>query len=714
MSPADLNKELSRAERFLDRLFSYRGIDADTLQFKKTYGLSILVIIIYVAIMEWIVIHFDVPSLVLYGALLEGLYIPFLLLFIILPYRLKWMVHLSLHLSMFLTFYIIVKLGGIHQCGGLIFAPLMTVIISSIFRNITWSVYYFLLFLAGTFLAVFLQIRWDLPPEMKPEVNQIIFLLNTLGISGMILRELLVYLRQYAEREKERADRLRELDEVKTKLYTNITHEFRTPLTLILGRADQIESNPEQYLEQGVDGIRRNSRDLLHLVNQMLDLSKLESGLDPVRMVHGDIYPLLKVMLETFHVQAAEQVLDLKFAPGSAELVMDHDPEKLKQIVYNLLSNAIKYTPGPGNVVLRAGFEEEDRTVCMISVEDSGPGIPQEKIEKVFDRYYRIQEEAGHTSTGTGLGLPITRELVQMLGGTMEISSREKKGTVVSVCLPVTHQAPKALTKEPDKQQETPYFVSGKDQPIVLVVEDHPEVSDYLRSLLENDYMIHLAADGQEGLQKALELVPDLVISDVMMPVMDGLAMLERLKTDMRTSHIPVILLTAKADVASRLEGLEAGADAYLEKPFNKEELFIRIRKLLELREKLKERYASVVIPELLKVKQYEREDRFMARIHEVMSAHLSDEEFGVGDLCSDVGMSRSQLYRKFKALSDLGIRNYLITFRLHAAKQLLKESDLSVTQVAYEVGFKNLSHFSRKFRLEHGVSPGHFRNNPA
>ncbi len=716
MSPPGLYKRIvSGTDSFLDRLFSYKGIDADTLQFKKTYGLTCMIVIIYVAIMEWVVIHFDVASLVLYGALLDGWYIPFLVLFVLLPFRLKWMVHLTSHVSMLFTFYIIVKLGGIHQCGGIIIAPLMTVLISPLFRSIGWSIYYFLLFVTGAFLVVFLQNRWDLPPEMEPQVNQIIFLINTLGISGMIIREVLVYLRQYAEREKERANRLWELDEVKTKLYTNITHEFRTPLTLILGRADQIESDPGQYLEKGIDGIRQNSKDLLHLVNQMLDLSRLEAGMVPLRMVHGDICPLLTVMLETFHVQALERGLDLRFEPGFGEMEMDHDPEKLQQIVYNLLSNAIKYTPGAGNVTLWAGFEENDPPVCMIRVKDSGPGIPEEKLEKVFDRYYRIEEEAGRTSMGTGLGLAITRELVQMLGGTMEISSLEKKGTVVSVRLPVTHLAPDAGTQP---ELEAPAGLSGtsrkEEKPILMVVEDHPEVTDYLRSLLEEDYTVHQAKDGKEGLEKAYELVPDLVVSDVMMPIMDGIVMLEQLKTDFRTSHIPVILLTAKADVASRLEGLEAGADAYLAKPFNKEELYIRIRKLLEMREKLKERYASVVIPELLRVKQYEREDRFIARIHEVITTNLSDERFGVEGLCTDLGMSRSQLYRKFKALYEKGIRNYLITFRLHAAKQLLKESDLSVTQVAYEVGFKNLSHFSRKFRSVHGVTPGHFRDHQA
>lgn len=715
MPPSGIyGKIVSGADSFLNRLFSHKGIDADSLQLKKTYGLTTIIIIIYVAIMECVVIHFEVASLILYGALLEGWYIPFLVLIILLPYRLKWMVHLSSHLSMFITLYIIVKLGGIHQCGGIIFAALMTVIISPIFRSIAWSVYYFLLFVTGAFLVVFLQIRLDLPPEMEPQVNQIIFLINTLGISGMIIREVLIYLHQYADREKERADRLRELDEVKTKLYTNITHEFRTPLTLIMGNADQIESDPLKYLEEGIDGIRRNSNDLLHLVNQMLDLSRLEGGRVPLRMVHGNIYPLLMVILETFHVQAAERGLNLNLIRGSVEMAMDHDPEKLKQIIYNLLSNAIKYTPGPGHVKLWAGFEEKDPPICLIRVEDTGPGIPEEKLEKVFDRYYRIEGEAGRTSMGSGLGLAITRELVQMLGGSMEISSLEKKGTVVTVLLPVTHLAPHATDEDSDHSQEDAVIIEDNDQPIVLVVEDHAEVSDYLRSMLEENYRVHLARDGQEGLDKAYELVPDLVVSDVMMPIMNGTIMLEQLKTDFRTSHIPVILLTAKADVASRLEGLEAGADAYLAKPFNKEELNIRIRKLLEMREKLKERYASVLIPKQFKVKQYEREDRFIARIHEIMTNNLSDESFGVEGLCIDLGMSRSQLYRKFKALYEKGIRNYLITFRLHAAKQLLKESSLSVTQVAYEVGFKNLSHFSRKFRSVHGVSPGHFRENQA
>jgi signal transduction histidine kinase/DNA-binding response OmpR family regulator len=702
---------ISGTDRFIDRLLSHQDLDAESLQFKRTYGLTGIVVIFYVAVMEGVVIHFEIGPLILYGALLEAWYIPLFVAFFLLPYSMKWLVHLSQHVAMFLTFYTIVRLGGIPYCGGTIFAGLMSVIVSPLFRSVGWSIYYFLLFVAGCILVDLLPQWLNIAPYMEPRVNRIMFLINALGISGMILREVLVFLRQYAEREKERADRLRELDEVKTKFYTNITHEFRTPLTLILGRADQIEAEPEQNLEQGIQGIRRHSRDLLHLVNQMLDLSRLESGMDTVRMVRGDVTGYLKVILESFHVQAAERGLSLEFESDPGESLMDYDQEKLKQIVYNLLSNAVKYTRGPGKVTLR--ISQMQGSEYVIQVEDTGPGIPEGKLDKVFERFYSVDNQTLKGRSGSGLGLSITRELVKLLGGSIEISSKEQKGTVVTVRLPVTQQAPELRPEESVQQVETTLLPQDNGRPVVLVVEDHPEVSEYLGSLLSGDYTVHCASDGKEGMERATELVPDLIVSDVMMPVMDGFRMLEQLKRDVRTSHIPVIFLTARADVASRLEGLEVGADAYLEKPFNKEELFIRIRKLLEGREKLRKRYASMVIPELHQLKQYEREDAFISRIQEAMKANLSDEEFGVGDLCRILGMSRSQLYRKFRALTHVGIRNYLINFRLHMAKQLLRESDLSVTQIAYEVGFRNLSHFIQRFQMENGVSPGHFRSHP-
>ncbi|MEN8121607.1 MAG: response regulator, partial [Bacteroidota bacterium] len=250
-----------------------------------------------------------------------------------------------------------------------------------------------------------------------------------------------------------------------------------------------------------------------------------------------------------------------------------------------------------------------------------------------------------------------------------------------------------------------------KEQPILLIVEDNSDVSIYLESILEKHYRILIADNGKLGLEKAVESVPDIILSDIMMPQMDGIDMLKHLKNDVRTSHIPVVLLTAKVDINSKLEGLETGADAYLAKPFNKKELFIRLRKLVELRNKLQERYTSFQLPEISNNKQIQTEDNFMHKLHEIFEKRLGDENLGIHQLCNEMFMSRAQLYRKFKALTNRSIMGYLRSFRLQKAKSLLQTTNLNVTEIAFEVGFKNLSHFSHIFHQEFGTNPSNLKH---
>lgn len=632
------------------------------------------------------------------------------------------MVHTSLHLSMFITFLVIVKLGGIPNCGGIIFAGLSSVIFSVLFYSVGWSIWYFSIYVVFTVLIAVIQFIFDFPPEMPTEVNQLFFLINTLFISGLILVVVLVYLDQLTQAEKDKADRLKELDEVKTRLYTNITHEFRTPLTIILGMADQIEAQPEKWLKKGLRKIRQSSRSLLHLVNQMLDLARLEAGAMSMNMIYGDVIKYLKMMAEAHQSMAESNNIKLVFRSDIDSFNMDYDPEIIKQIVSNLLSNAIKYTPAKGTVSMNVKYELADKNVLVIRIEDTGIGIRPDEIERIFDRYFRVERDISTRAGGSGLGLAICRELVKLLNGDIQVSSEIHKGTEFVLKLPVSRDAPESesvmdsfgleLLNVPVPEPDVSLAQSStRDEiPILLIVEDNTDVTDYLHSLLENDYRIHVAKNGRSGLEMAIRIVPDIILSDIMMPELDGIAMLDKLKKDIRTSHIPVILLTAKADIASRLEGLETGAEAYLAKPFNKEELFIRLRKLVEQRQKLRERYTSFILPEPDKDKLMHIEDSFMYKLHEAFRNNLGNEDFGIHQLCGIMLMSRAQLYRKLKALTNRSIKEYLRSFRLHIAKQLLTESELNVTQVAFEVGFRNLSHFSQRFREKYGIKPSEIR----
>lgn len=708
---------------FLRQRLSYPGMGEAELQRRISYWFTNLGISMFVAAMTILAASLQVKSLVLFGCLLLAIYVPSMLVHLVFTFRRSWLIHLGHHLQLVVTFYIIVRLGGLHNSGGIILAGLAMVITSISFNRNLWSIWYFSFFFLGILTVAIIQFKMQLTAEMPSHVNHLFFLINTLCISAYSLVIVLVYLGQFTKIEKDKADRLRELDEFKSKLYTNITHEFRTPLTVILGMSDQIEADPDKGLKKGLDKIRENSQNLLHLVNQMLDLARLEAGAMPAKMIQGDIIAFLRFLTESFQSMAQDQQIHLSFEPAESYYMMDFDPEKLKQIVSNLLSNAIKYNRAGGEVRIIVHMDYNRDPKLKIAVHDNGIGIPGERLDHIFDRFYRIEDDAHKQLGGTGLGLSITREMVRLLKGEIRVESVLYQGTSFLVELPVTREAKPALFPEDQematslKKNEDPdaLFLESEsvreDLPILLIVEDNRDVSDYLRSFLENEYRVESAENGQQGLHKAWELVPDIILSDVMMPEMDGIEMLSRLKKDMRSSHIPVIMLTAKADIASRLKGFETGAEAYLEKPFNKDELIVRLKKLVELRKELRERYTSYRVPDSLQEEELIMEDQFMQKLHNAFDANLDDENFGIGKLCHIMAMSRAQLYRKFKALTDRTIMDYLLSFRLHRAKELLENPGLNVSQVAYMVGFKNLSHFSSRFTEEHGYNPSEVKH---
>jgi len=709
----------TRNLNFLERRFSYPGINDAQLQLRKSYWFTNFGVSCFVGIMTYVGHHLQVQSIVLFGLLLLGIYVPIMLTMLLFPLRRLWLIHLGHHLQLVVTFYIIVRLGGLHNSGGIILAGLSMVITSISFYSTRWAIWYFTFYFLCMIIVAVIQFRMHFPAEMPPHINHFFFLVNTVCITAYTLIIVLVYLKQYSQTEKDKADRLKELDEVKTRLYTNITHEFRTPLTVILGITDQIEAHPERWLKKGMTKIRQNGHNLLHLVNQMLDLARLEAGAMPTNMIHGDVISYLKYLTDSFHSMAESHNVHLSFQADSETFSMDYDAEKLKQIVSNLLSNAIKYNRPEGTVIMFLNCEPNHAKKLYIRIKDTGPGIPADKLEQIFDRFYRIDNGSSKKAGGSGLGLAITRELVNVLQGEIGVESTFGKGTEFILTFPVSHNAlvpdkileswdighlPLMDSATLDKVDQVP---QNHDLPVLLLVEDNKDLTDYLQSLLESKYSIQMAENGRIGLELAIELIPDIILSDVMMPEMDGISMLSELKKDFRTSHIPVVLLTAKADIVSRLEGLETGAEAYLDKPFNKEELFIRLRKLIELRRKLRDRYSSFPLPQPSDELHFKREDAFMKKLHVAFEENLGNDSFGIDQICNLMAMSRAQIYRKFKALTNRSINDYLISYRLHIARQLLRESDLNVTQVAYQVGFKNLSHFSRRFHEEHGINPG-------
>ncbi|MCO6493261.1 MAG: response regulator [Phaeodactylibacter sp.] len=529
------------------------------------------------------------------------------------------------------------------------------------------------------------------------------------------------------------ARRLRELDNFKNRFFTNITHEFRTPLTVILGTSEQVEEQVGDGLKSKLRLIRRNGEGLLRLINQILDLAKLESNALKINYVQGDILPYLRYISESLHSVANARNVMLRVESNEASIVMDYDPERLLQIVHNLLSNAVKFTPSGGKVTLRADrVKPHDLPYLYLSVADTGAGIPEEDLPHIFDRFHQASNLEKAATGGTGIGLALAKELVYAMNGEIEVESEVGKGTAFTVKLPITHNAEAAgqnvwrhppLKKEQSTTAPFPSPPTGQPSNHLLIIEDNPDIVEYLTDCLEGRYDLDFAYNGRAGIEKALETVPDLIVSDVMMPEKDGFEVCDFLKNDERTSHVPLVLLTAKADVKSRLAGLRRGADAYLAKPFHREELLVTLDNLLELRRKLQAKYVrdarfgpGAVEPGKIRnpdanpsaggEPQYEMEDAFLQKVRAVILEHLSDATFTVEGLSQSLAMSQRQLHRKLAALTGQNASALIRSMRLAKAKELLLAGEKNVSEVAYATGFDDPKYFSRVFTKEFGLPP--------
>jgi signal transduction histidine kinase/DNA-binding response OmpR family regulator len=526
---------------------------------------------------------------------------------------------------------------------------------------------------------------------------------------------------------KEEAVRMKELDHLKTKMYANITHEFRTPLTVILGMneaaRDFARDGDMVRLSHANSMIDRNGRNLLNFVNQMLDLSKLESGLLHIHYTQMDVIAYLKYRIEAFRMYAEEKGVQILFHSEESVLLMDLDEEKLSHILSNLLSNAIKFSPKGGSIhVTVREIINQEKSVLELKIRDTGIGMEADDIDHIFERFYQAEEIQTANQEGTGIGLSLVNELVKLLDGTIDVTSAVDVGTEFTVQLPVTRNAPSAHSVSSQVNGDLPAteqisdgederIESSADAPLVLIVEDNPDVAHFISLSIRDDYRTETANNGKEGIDKAIELVPDLIISDIMMPETDGLALCGAVKSDERTSHIPVILLTAKIDQEAKLEGLEHGADAYLAKPFHRKELLIRLRNLLALRAEMQKRYSGKDFVKSIS-SQADREDAFILKVRSLILDHIQEEDFDVTQLCKVAHLSRAQLHRKLVALTGRPASHFIRLVRLDRAQELLSEGVYNVSEVAYQVGFKTQAHFSRVFREEFGMPPSEYQNN--
>ncbi|NET36492.1 MAG: response regulator, partial [Cyanothece sp. SIO1E1] len=521
--------------------------------------------------------------------------------------------------------------------------------------------------------------------------------------------------------------RLKELDEVRTKLYTNISHEFRTPLTIILGIAEQLQN---QVISSGLENlrmIRRNGQHLLRLVNQLLALRKLEADSLPVNLVQGDINMYLRYVLQSFQSLSETKNIRLHFLSNQDTLILDYDPIKIQTIFSNLLSNAVKFTPLGGDIYLSTEvlLDNPNTSKLLVKVKDTGVGITDSKLPLIFDRFYQADDEATRKAEGTGIGLTLVKELIHLLGGTIKVKSSLGVGTEFTVALPIQNIAKRSVPISnippvdfPTAHQEWKTHEPKEldNQSTILIIEDNLDVLSYLKMCLADEYNLSFAKDGQAGIDLAQKMIPDFVISDIMMPEKDGFEVCKTLKHDERTSHIPIILLTAKADQDSKLLGLRQGADVYLTKPFDKEELHVRISSLLQQRQKLRDHFLTRPPFNVLEAveqnnhTQQTLDEQFINRIRAIIENHLEDSDFSVRQLCLEANLSQSQLFRKLKALTGKSAIDFIRAIRLAKAKELLKSTNLPISEVAYKIGFADPLYFSRVFNNATGKSPTAYR----
>jgi len=546
------------------------------------------------------------------------------------------------------------------------------------------------------------------------------------------------------------SEKLRELDQVKSRFFANISHEFRTPLTLILGQISSLISDTlDSKIKSKLEVANRNARRLLQLINQLLDLSKIESGSMNVKSERRDIVSFLKNILYSFESLADQKKITINSECNYIKIELDYDPRKIEKVFFNLLSNAFKFTPEGGKIEItikhflnsaiyrtaemkdmgeKSGFVE-------IRFSDTGSGISSENIPHLFDRFYQVDNSTTREHQGTGIGLALSKELVELHGGKISVESKNSKGSTFIVQLPferseLTHsESPivEAELSEPTKnnvvEMNDLLIKTENDLPstktrdnektgkeIILVVEDNSDVRNYIIEQLTNEFQVLEAKDGQEGIILAKKNIPDLIITDVMMPKIDGYQLTTELKQDEKTSHIPIVMLTAKAALDNKIEGFEIGADDYLIKPFNSKELLVRVKNLIATRRQLRRQFSKATIIKPSDVTAVSMDQQFLQKVLNAVDKHIEDEQFGVDKLAEEANMSVSQLNRKLGALIDQPAGRLIRSMRLQRASDLLKKESGTIAEICYQVGFNDQTSFTRAFKKQFGESPSKYK----
>ncbi len=571
-----------------------------------------------------------------------------------------------------------------------------------------------------------------LPPWWKTIFFKILVVVFVLSLI-YLLKKWITYnlnLRNTVKVERLEKEKIREVEQMKLRFFTNISHEFRTPLTLILSPIEKViqnnKLNSKDKLQLSL--MKNNAKRLLRLVNQIMDMRKMEAGKLKLEAKYGDIVPFVKSIVSSFEPIAREKSINLVFTALSGQVYTLFDEDKIDKIIYNLLSNAFKYSPNGGKILVSVMIisktewnEKQQERFIEITVEDSGPGIPQAIQKKIFDRFYQYEESTMKVQ-GTGIGLSLTKDLIELHNGSISLVSPVNKGsdqnmgTRFTIHLPFIENAESQNLsleqEEPERKQinEGPKLVPGKNT-IILVVEDNSDMRTFIKANLHDEFIIMEAVDGMDGFKTAITHIPDLILCDVMMPGLDGIEFTKKVKMDERTSHIPIILLTAKTSEESKIGGLEKGAEDYITKPFNIDILRQKILNILHTRRLLQEKLSNQIMLEPTNVKIESHDQKFLARAVKVVEKNIDNSDLNVDHFSREIGISKMQLYRKMNALTNQTVREFIKTIRLKRAAQLLEQNVINISEVAYAVGFTDISYFRKCFKKQFGVTPSEYKH---
>jgi signal transduction histidine kinase/DNA-binding NarL/FixJ family response regulator/sugar lactone lactonase YvrE len=513
------------------------------------------------------------------------------------------------------------------------------------------------------------------------------------------------------------AEQMKEIDEMKVNLFTNVSHEFRTPLSLILGPISQIMEK-ERYNPEDKDLyhlIYRNAQRLLRLINQLLDFRKIESGKLELNLRHDNISKFIQDVTSTFSFLAKEKNIHFEVSIRQSDLWMDFDSDKIDKILYNLISNAFHYTPAGGHIhVSTDKIEKEGNPFLKITISDTGVGLSDEEKTRIFTPFYQGKRQKAVYSGGSGLGLSLTKELVDLFHGSIEVESKPDEGSSFTLFFPVRSETSRLYPPEEQTETQAEYAEGqNTDNPdLVLIVEDNYDMQLYIKSILSGRFKVESANNGEEGLDMAVKIIPDLIISDIMMPVKDGIEMVKELKQDDKTSHIPLILLTSRHEESQVVEGYELGVDDYITKPFSAAILKARIQNILISRRKKWEQYHQSENLDEYKEKLAEdpRKQDFINKINTIILANIEDPYFGIEQLAGELKMSVNQLFRKVKTMLNTTPYNVIVQVRMTQAAKLIRESDYNMSEITFLVGYQELSNFSRSFKKFFNISPREYQ----